>query len=354
MAAALQRRILLQRVHERQRLRIARLLAGQGFRILQHHGQFVEEFLRIHLGRFAAAWGARRFGEGGILRPVVLLQLSVELRQRVHVDLRHQRLHGGAILRRVEQRDARDHVAGVGAGAEDFGDALRHVAFPVGTGEQVEARLRAIHLAEVDETVGARVDDLVHPEPVAEVRHLEHHRLDVERQRAAAVHNVLVGAGDFAFGRRDVVGEHHQTVGRRRRKHAAELSGAGQILEAEPAVVDVHHRPRPEVCVARGHAHVGLGEARAGDGARHGGRGRWRRGGRWCGGGGGLRRGRRGFGRRLLLAGRERSRGDDGESERVDAHGRSLSCGVVIRAHQERFTSGGGKYVPSFTPPLGP
>jgi len=45
--------------------------------------------------------------------------------------------------------------------------------------QQIEAGGRTVHLAELDKAVGAQVDDLVDPETVAEIRHLDDHRRNV-------------------------------------------------------------------------------------------------------------------------------------------------------------------------------
>ena len=85
---------------------------------------------------------------------------------------------------------------------------------PVRPDEQIEAGRRAVHLAELDETVGAQIDDLIDPEAIAEIGHLDDDRRDIERQRADAVDDVLVRTGDGAFFRIDVVGQHGEAVER--------------------------------------------------------------------------------------------------------------------------------------------
>ncbi|MNC47222.1 hypothetical protein D3C75_962730 [compost metagenome] len=100
-----------------------------------------------------------------------------------------------------------DHETCVGARAEHLGDAGRHLALPVRAHQQVEARFCVIHLAEFGETVGAQVHHLIHPEAAAEIRHLQHHRLEVQGDAASAVHHVLVRAGHQPFGRIYVVTE---------------------------------------------------------------------------------------------------------------------------------------------------
>ena len=57
--------------------------------------------------------------------------------------------------------------------------------FQSGPDEQVEARLRAVHLAELGEAVGAQVDDLIDPEAITEIGNLDHDRRNVEREQPA-------------------------------------------------------------------------------------------------------------------------------------------------------------------------
>jgi len=53
-----------------------------------------------------------------------------------------------------------------------------------------------MHLAELDEAVGAQIDDLVDPETIAEIRHLDYHRGNIEREQTEAIDDVLIGTGD--------------------------------------------------------------------------------------------------------------------------------------------------------------
>ena len=62
-----------------------------------------------------------------------------------------------------------------------------------GPDQQIEAGRRAVHLAELHEAVGAQIDDLIDPEAVAEVRHLDHHRREIER-RASRRHRRRPGS----------------------------------------------------------------------------------------------------------------------------------------------------------------
>ena len=152
--------------------------------------------------------------------------------------------------------------------AEHAGDALRRLALPVRPRQQVEPGLGAVHLAEVGEAVGAQVDHLVDPEAVAEVRHLDHDWLHVQADAAGAVDHVLVRTRDHPLLRLDVVAQHAQAVERRHRHDAAHQARFGQVLERQATVVDVDHRPGPEIGFARDHAGVCLGDARARDWAR--------------------------------------------------------------------------------------
>jgi ABC-type amino acid transport substrate-binding protein len=70
---------------------------------------------------------------------------------------------------------------------------LGKVTLPVRTDHQIEARRRTVHLAELDERVGACVICGENPEAIAEIRHLDHHGRLLQRQEADPVHDVLVG-----------------------------------------------------------------------------------------------------------------------------------------------------------------
>ena len=92
------------------------------------------------------------------------------------------------------------------------------------------SRGRAIHLAELHEAVGAEVDDLVNPEAVAEVRHLDHDRR-LARGPASRGRRPRPdwGRRPTRSQRLDVVGEHGEVVERRRMSgpdRAASLTGA--------------------------------------------------------------------------------------------------------------------------------
>jgi hypothetical protein len=101
----------------------------------------------------------------------------------------------------------------IGWRTEDFGDAFRNVALPVRPDQQIKARRGAVHLAELDEAVGAEIDHLIHPETVAEIRHLEYDRRNVERKCADAVDDILIWTCDRAFFRIDIVGKHGKAIG---------------------------------------------------------------------------------------------------------------------------------------------
>ena len=141
---------------------------------------------------------------GALLQSIVFI-CAVEVRQRIGHDLVDHRLDRRPVLRRVVHEDARDDVGELGRAADDCGDAGGHVTVPVRPDEQVEAGLGAVGLADLRELIGARVVERVDPEPVAEVRHLDDHRLLVEREEAEPVDHVLVRAGDEGLAGVDVV-----------------------------------------------------------------------------------------------------------------------------------------------------
>ena len=136
-----------------------------------------------------------------------LFHRVVELCQRIHHDPPGDDLNGLVVLRRVILEHARDDVSGIGRGAEHPSDALRDFFLPVGSDQQIEAWRGAVHLAHIGKAVGAYIDDLVDPEPIVEIRDLNHRRRLIKRECAGAVDHILVWAGDDALFRHDVVGE---------------------------------------------------------------------------------------------------------------------------------------------------
>jgi hypothetical protein len=74
------------------------------------------------------------------------------------------------VLGRVVLKDARHDKACVCCGSE----YVRDLTTPVRTHQQIEARRCPVHLPELEEAVSARVDDLVDPEPIGKVWHLDY------------------------------------------------------------------------------------------------------------------------------------------------------------------------------------
>src|SRR5262245_17388303 len=97
---------------------------------------------------------------------------AVKLGERIHHDLLCHFPHDLVVFRAVVLEHARNYVARVGGGTEDFGDPLWDLSLPLWTDEQIETWRRPVHLAYVSKAISAQIDDLIHPEPVAEVRHL--------------------------------------------------------------------------------------------------------------------------------------------------------------------------------------
>src|SRR5262249_53288198 len=156
--------------------------------------------------RLAVRAGSRR--ELRQLAPVVLLHFAVELGDRIHADTAQNVLDRALVFGSVVLKDTGPEEPGVGPRAEELRDPGRRFALPAGPDEEVEARLRSVHRADVGEAVSPKVHDLVHPEALAEVRHLEHYRAHVKGDDAAAVDHVLIRARDETLGGLDVVGEH--------------------------------------------------------------------------------------------------------------------------------------------------
>ena len=153
---------------------------------------------------------------------------------------------------------------------KNAGYAFRNLAVPARPDQQIKARRGAVHFAELNEAVGTKIDHLVDPEAIAEVRHLNHDWRNVERKRTDAVDDVLVRASNRALLGIDVVGEHDKTIGRR--LHQRSLPNRLLHLhEMKAAIVHVHHRPRPEIGVLPDMPRIVLRDlhARVGTG-RHG------------------------------------------------------------------------------------
>ncbi|MNN60378.1 hypothetical protein D3C81_1755550 [compost metagenome] len=104
-------------------------------------------------------------------------------------------------------------------------------------------------LAQFGELFAARVIQRIHPEAIAEIRYLQHHRIVVRRAITKAIHHVLVGVGDPVLLRRNVIGEHADVAGRRRRQNAAHqprLRGPGK---GGATIEGIDDRPAPQVSV---------------------------------------------------------------------------------------------------------
>ena len=150
----------------------------------------------------------------------------------------------------------------------------RRLALPVGTDQQVEALLGAVHRADIAERIGALIGGLEHEEALAEIRHLYDHGSRREIENAEAVDQVLTWASDVALPWVIVVDQHPQAIDRRHRSNATHQPGLGLDPALCPiAVVDVDQRPRPEIGEAPNLARKLRRQLRAeyrpgGDGAR--------------------------------------------------------------------------------------
>ncbi len=173
------------------------------------------------------------------------LRLPVEVLQRIGDDLVDHRLYRRPVLRRVVHEHARYRIGQRGRAADDRFDAGGFLAFPLRADDQVEARLGIVRLADLGELVGARVIHCVDPEAVAEVGHLDHHRLFIEREEAEAVDNILVRTGDEILARVDVVAQHPDLAARRDRQNAVQPAGLGRLRDGGAAVDLVDHWPAP-------------------------------------------------------------------------------------------------------------
>src|SRR5262249_40023737 len=90
--------------------------------------------------------------------------------------------------------------------------------------------------------------DLIHPEPVAELGHLNDNRRHVESERSSSIDYVLIWTCDDPLFGHDVVGKHPQVVdwsGWYRSRH----DYFGNLLVRETPIVDIHKWPSPKVGV---------------------------------------------------------------------------------------------------------
>ena len=199
------------------------------------------------------------------LAVVLHLHRAVELAQRIHHDLIDDRLDGRGILGRRILEDPRDDEDEIRGRTDRRGDALGQLAGPVRPHDHVEAGLGAVLLADPADLVGALVVHRVDVEAVAEVRHLDHRRLLVERGEPCPVGDVLVGTDDEGLVRLEVVGQHLVVADRRDRHDAAQQSGRGCFGKRRTAVVRVHHRIAPQVGHAADELDIRVGHRVAGN-----------------------------------------------------------------------------------------
>ena len=176
------------------------------------------------------------------------LYRSVELGERIHVDAANRRLSLLLVppaWSSTNTRGATKPVLVVERKTRviPFGDG----AMPVRSDEKIEARGRSIHFAERSKAVGAQIDDLIDPEPGAEIRNLHDDGTHVERERAAAIGDVLIRARDRSLRGIDVVRQHREPVDRRDRQNAVQQARVWTPSpETKALVIDVDHRPGPE------------------------------------------------------------------------------------------------------------
>src|SRR5262245_45587886 len=130
------------------------------------------------------------------LAPILRLHLSVELRERVEVDLADRWLDRAVILRRVVHENARTRQHLIRGGAHHGNDARWDFALPIRADHQIETRPGPILLSDLCEFIGTRVIKSVDSEAIAELRHLEDHRLLLQFEGADPIRNILVWAGD--------------------------------------------------------------------------------------------------------------------------------------------------------------
>jgi hypothetical protein len=130
------------------------------------------------LDLFLAFVGSRKRGPRGA--PIARLELAIELRCRIHHDLVKQRLNGLRVFFGGAFENSWNDNTDIRRRPKYSLDPRRWLSFPVRPDDQVRSRLASIHLSQLSKLVGALIDDLVHPEAVAKIRHLEYDRFAVQ------------------------------------------------------------------------------------------------------------------------------------------------------------------------------
>ena len=129
---------------------------------------------------------------------------------------------------------------------QDAGDAQRRSAGPAGADDEVAAWPGAIHAAEVRESIRPLVAELVEPEAVAELGHLQHDRAHAEVEHAEPIQHVAVRARHERRPWSGLLGEHGEFVERGDWQTSA-LAGAWHEGDAGTALMDIGQRPAPDI-----------------------------------------------------------------------------------------------------------
>jgi hypothetical protein len=116
-------------------------LARQRRHLFHHRRQLVEECVWIHpLCLAFGRWG-REMRE---LAPIRRLDFSVELRERIEVDLTEHPLNGLVVFGRVVHESTRGPKHRVRGGADHCTDTSWRIARPIRADQQIEAGFRAV------------------------------------------------------------------------------------------------------------------------------------------------------------------------------------------------------------------
>src|SRR5271170_2682445 len=267
----MQLRVLRGGVEDTLNVSVESFSARQRWNLFKDIAELIEEGLGLYpFGFFLAArggWELRYF------RPVLGLSLSGEFAEGIDEDAAQHGLDGLTVGGCVIQKSAGNNHTEIGLRVEDAGDAAGSRSLPVRADEEVSAGFGGVHLAELGEGVGALIDDLIDPESVAKVGHLDNKRLLVKGEEAETIDHVLIRAGYEPLTRIDIVAQHGELVDGSHRDDATHQAGFRQLFQNELSVVHIDHRPAPQVGSGPDAADVVLSQTGAGHRARNGNRG---------------------------------------------------------------------------------
>lgn len=134
---------------------------------------------------------------------------------------------------------------------KDLLDTWGRFTGPVGSRYEVEAGEGAVHGAELGEGVGALVTHLKHPKMIRHVGDLDDDRFSGEVEDGESVDDIGVRAGDAMEASRNGFAEHTEVVDGSDGYTSADAWSADEP-HGVANVVEVDHRPTPDVCLFDG------------------------------------------------------------------------------------------------------